>query len=129
MAFLLAKILVLLLLAGLFGAGFARWYLRRRYEDVTVQYSSWQSDWSNWRRQLERRFAEPAQGLDLSPVMARLDDLEATVRELRGSSFSSSSVAADACTARDLEPLAQRLRSIEASLAALAAASSGGTRA
>ncbi len=108
MTLLLIKILVLLALAAMLGAGLARWYLRRRYEDVTVQYTSWQSDWANWRRQLDRRLSEPAQASDLAPVMARLEQLENSVRD-----------------ARDVAPsleLDARLQSIEEALRALLAA-------
>lgn len=108
MTLLLVKILVLLLLSAMLGAGLARWYLRRRYEDVTVQYTSWQSDWANWRRQLDRRFSETHQGSDLTPLLSRLEHLENTVHD-----------------ARDVPPsleLDARLQSIEEALRALLAA-------
>ena len=40
MSFLLAKILFLLVLAAACGAGFAYWWFRRHYEDVTLDYDS-----------------------------------------------------------------------------------------
>jgi hypothetical protein len=39
MGFLLVEIVVLLALAALFGAALMRWWLKRQFEDVTVEYS------------------------------------------------------------------------------------------
>lgn len=39
MGFLLVEIAILLLLAALFGAALMRWWLKRQFEDVTVEYS------------------------------------------------------------------------------------------
>ncbi len=39
MGFLLVEIVVLLALAALFGAALMRWWLRRQFEDVTVEYA------------------------------------------------------------------------------------------
>ncbi len=111
MGLLLGKIAFLLLLAAAFGAWLARWYLRRRYEDVTVQYSSWQSDWTNWRRQLDRRLSEPGQAVDWAPMMSRMNDLETSLRDMRSP-----------VPKADLEPLATRLHALEQAVLALAAA-------
>ncbi len=79
MSYLLAKIVFLLLLAALFGAWLAWWAARRRYEDVTVEYTSWQSDWARWRKSLDEKLANPPVA-NLEPVLARLHSLEADVR-------------------------------------------------
>lgn len=50
MGYLLAKIAFLLLLSALLGACLAWWALRRRHEDVTVEYNTWQRDWASWRK-------------------------------------------------------------------------------
>ncbi len=80
MSFLLAKIVILLLAAALLGAWFARWWLRRHFEDVTGEYSRLQADWNTWRRGLDEKLAQKP--IDLGPVQDRLDRLESALRGL-----------------------------------------------
>lgn len=80
MTLLLAKIIGLLVLAALFGAWLARWWLLRRYEDVTLQYTSWQNDWASWRKGLEARLSPAGRGgVDMAPLLARLDAIESAI--------------------------------------------------
>lgn len=80
MTLLLAKIIGLLVLAALFGAWLARWWLLRHYEDVTLQYASWQNDWAQWRKGLEARLSPAGRsGVDLAPLLARLDAIESAI--------------------------------------------------
>jgi hypothetical protein len=81
MSMLLAKIIGLLILAAVFGAWLARWWLLRRYEDVTLPYTAWQRDWASWRNGLESRLAQP-QRLDMQPLLARLDAIEQSLEHL-----------------------------------------------
>src|SRR5690348_7375599 len=88
MSFLLAKILFLLVLAAACGAGFAYWWFRRHYEDVTLEYSRSREEWAAWRLGFEERLAArpamekrlPAIEHALFPVQTRLDELESAVR-------------------------------------------------
>ena len=78
MSMLLAKIILLLLLAALFGALFGWWLARRRWQDVTVEYTRWQTEWADWRRSFEARLGERPQP-DLAPVLAGINAVESTV--------------------------------------------------
>ncbi|MBL8348142.1 MAG: hypothetical protein JNN03_22095, partial [Rubrivivax sp.] len=69
MLFLIAKILVLLLLAAAFGAWLGAWWMRRRFVDVTVEHTNLRGEWSAWRTDVEKRLATPP---DLGAVMQRL---------------------------------------------------------
>ena len=81
MGFLLAKILLLLGLAALCGALFARWWFRRHYEDVSLEYARSREEWAAWRRGFEERLAaRPA--VDLGPVAEQVAILEMAVRDL-----------------------------------------------
>jgi hypothetical protein len=75
MGLLLTKIAGLLVLAAVFGAWLARWWMLRRYEDVTTQYTAWQRDWVNWRNGLDARLGL-SQRPDMQVLMARLDAIE-----------------------------------------------------
>lgn len=79
MAFLLLKIIGLLLLAALFGALLMRWWLQRQQVDITTEYTAMQGDWMQWRRALDQRLAG-LQGADLSPLLSRLGDVERAVQ-------------------------------------------------
>ena len=96
MSFLLARILLLLALSAACGALFAWWWLRRHYEDVTLDYTRSRAEWSAWRGDFEARLASRP-GVDLAPlerqlmaiehalapVETRLDALEGAVRAIR----------------------------------------------
>ncbi len=81
MSFLLAKILLLLVLAALLGAAFARWWYRRHYEDVTSEFTQLSSDDQAWRKSLDERLAQPL-NFDASALASRLDAIEAALRGL-----------------------------------------------
>jgi predicted flap endonuclease-1-like 5' DNA nuclease len=109
MGFLLVKMLFLLGLAAAGGAGFAYWWFRRHYEDISLEYSRSREEWLAWRRGFEERLAarppvdlEPVSAqvaavhaavsdidipvperVDLAPVHARLDELGRQVGEIR----------------------------------------------
>lgn len=84
MTLLLAKIIGLLVLAALFGAWLARWWIMRHYEDVTLQYTSLQSDWASWRKSLDNRLSPAGRsGIDLAPLLARLDAIESAIARMQ----------------------------------------------
>ena len=129
MAFLLLKILGLLLLAALLGAMFMRWWLGRDSVDVTEDYVSMREDWAQWRRSIEAKLAspspvdfssvhaaiasikmpEPTPATDLAPVQARLAELERAVK----------GIVIPAATTVDLAPVSTRLGALETRLGAL----------
>lgn len=82
MSFLLAKILVLLVLAALLGAGFARWWYRRHYEDVSSEYAQMSSDGQAWRKSIDERLAQPLK-FEASAIASRLDAIEASLRGMQ----------------------------------------------
>ena len=108
MGFLLAEILILLALAALLGAALASWWIRRSYQDVTVEYSSLEEmrrqleEQAAWRRGLEGKLGELAGArVDLGPVERQVQAVGAAV-------------AAFKVPAPDLGPLQQRLTALEA---------------
>ena len=113
MWFLFLQIFLFLLLAALFGAVLAYWWLRRQYEDVTVDYNSLLSKdaevnadaltRSDFQRAL-RDFAPPA--ADLSPLEERLQTLETAIGNIQ-------------FPETDLSPVQSRLTDIEGSLSTL----------
>jgi len=127
MSFLLAKILFLLLLAALLGALLMRWWLRRHYEDVTVEYIGLREDWARWRKGLDEKLARPP--LDLEPLAGRLATLEGAVRAIdipRPAPTDLGPVLAAVSAIRmpevprvDLGPLADRLGALEQRVAGL----------
>ncbi|MBU6258622.1 MAG: hypothetical protein KGL18_05450 [Burkholderiales bacterium] len=122
MAFLLLKILALLLLAALAGAWLAHWWLMRRYQDVTVRYHQFASEWQSWRDSFERRLGErPA--VDLDPLLQRLRGVEAAVTPLpSGLDRVQASVRAIALPVPrevDLQPLHARLAQVEQAVRAI----------
>jgi hypothetical protein len=82
MGLLLTKIAGLLVLAAVFGAWLARWWMLRRYEDVTTQYTAWQRDWLNWRNSLDARLGHSPRP-DMQILMARLDAIERSLERLQ----------------------------------------------
>lgn len=80
MPFLIAKILVLLLLAAAFGAWLGAWLLRRRYVDVTSEHTLLRDEWRLWRGQVDQRLATPPDG---SALAERLAAIEAAVRGIQ----------------------------------------------
>ena len=81
MSFLLAKILVLMILAALLGAWLARVFLMRRYQDVTTEYIRMDSEGRAWRTGFEKSLAQRPE-VDLAPLHLRLSELDATVRAI-----------------------------------------------
>ena len=79
MGFLVAKILFLLVLAAACGAGFAYWWFRRHYEDVTLEYSRSREEWAAWRRGFEERLAARPE-VDLGPLTEQLTALGDSMR-------------------------------------------------
>jgi predicted flap endonuclease-1-like 5' DNA nuclease len=82
MSFLLAKIIILLLLALLLGVWLGRWSVRRHYEDVTVEYSRLQNDWSGWRKAFDEKLSTQHSAVDLQPLHTKLSDLDRVVRAI-----------------------------------------------
>jgi hypothetical protein len=82
MGLLLTKIAGLLVLAAVFGAWLARWWMLRQYEDVTTQYTAWQRDWVNWRNGLDARLGL-SQRPDMQVLLARLDAIERSLERLQ----------------------------------------------
>jgi predicted flap endonuclease-1-like 5' DNA nuclease len=81
MGFLLAKILFLLVLAAACGALFSYWWLRRHYEDVTLEYARSRDEWASWRRGFEARLAALPE-VDLQPLRAQLAAVDEAVRNI-----------------------------------------------
>lgn len=81
MAFLVAKILGLLALAAVCGAALAWGWFRRRYTDITGEYTRWQEELSQWRRGFEERLAARPE-VDLAPLARQLEALEDAVRAI-----------------------------------------------
>ena len=71
MAFLLAKIAVLLLIATLLGAWLQRWWTRRRHLDVTTEYQQLTADWRTWRQEVNAKL-QPPEPVNLAPIEQRL---------------------------------------------------------
>ncbi len=81
MGFLLVKMLLLLGLAAAGGAGFAYWWFRRHYEDISLEYARSREEWLAWRRGFEERLAaRPA--VDLEPVTAQVAAVHAAVSDI-----------------------------------------------
>jgi len=108
MFYLLAKILTLLILAALFGAWLARWWLRRHDEDVTSEYAHLQEQWRDWRHSFEERLAARPD-VDLEPLAAGLQRVDASVR----------SIHIPEPVATDLTPVHSRLEALERAVAGI----------
>jgi predicted flap endonuclease-1-like 5' DNA nuclease len=81
MGFLLVKMLFLLGLAGGAGAGFAYWWFRRHYEDISLEYARSREEWLTWRRGFEERLAARP-SVDLEPVSAQVAAVHAAVSDI-----------------------------------------------
>src|SRR5579883_1669330 len=81
MGFLLTKILLLLVLAAGSGAFVARWWFRRHYEDVTLEYARAREEWQTWRHSFEERLAARPP-VDLDPITDQIAAVQAAVTEL-----------------------------------------------
>ncbi len=81
MGFLLIKILLLLVLAAGSGAFVARWWFRRHYEDVTLEYARAREEWQAWRHSFEERLAARPE-VDLDPITDQIASVQAAVTEL-----------------------------------------------
>jgi predicted flap endonuclease-1-like 5' DNA nuclease len=128
MGFLLAKILGLLLVAAACGAWFSYWWFRRNYQDVTLEYTRWREEWTEWRRAFEERLAErPA--VNLQPLSQQIAAVDAAVRgiyipkppDLGPVMSAVSAIRIPTPEPVDLEPLQARLDAIEQQLGALQA--------
>jgi predicted flap endonuclease-1-like 5' DNA nuclease len=127
MSFLLAKILFLLLLAALLGALLTRWWLRRHYEDVSVEYIGLREDWARWRKGLDEKLGRPP--VDLEPLVGRLSILENAVRgidipqpqptDLTPVLAAVSAIRMPEVPRVDLGPLADRLGALEQRVATI----------
>ncbi len=118
MAYLLAKIIVLLVLAALLGAWFMRWWLLRQLSEVTSEYRALTGDWAAWRKRVEALLVPvppppPAPPTDLRPVLARLDGVEATVTAAVAAIRIPALPEIPAPVAVDLGPLQSRLATLE----------------
>ena len=111
MGFLLAKILLLLAVAAVCGALFSYWWLRRHYEDVTLEYMRSRDEAVAWRHGFEERLEAldaairgiripQAQPSDLTPVLNAVAAIR--IPEPR--------------PAPDLSPIDKRLTAIEHAL-------------
>ena len=125
MSFLLAKILVLMILAALLGAWLARVFLMRRYQDVTTEYIRMDSEGRAWRTGFEKSLAQRPE-VDLAPLHLRLSELDATVRaidmpspvpiDLNPVLTAMSAIRFPTPTEVDLQPLHARLQELEATV-------------
>ncbi len=119
MGFLLAKILILLVLAAACGAGLAWWWLRRHYADVTEEYARWQGEVAEWRRDFAERLAARPE-VDLGPLTRQLEALEDAVRAIHIPQPTDLAPVLSAIAAIkvpeqvDLEPVQLRLDNLEA---------------
>ena len=107
MTYLLAKILFLLVIAALLGAWFARWWLRRHYEDVTSDYLRLTTEGLSWRKAFEDKLAQRPEP-DLNPILARLGAVEQAVKAIT------------IPAAVDLTATTQRLGALESAIKAIA---------
>lgn len=79
MTFLLVKIASLLALAAFFGSALTWWAVRRRYEDVTEEYTSLRTEWAQWRKAIDERLSRPM-AVDLGQVQNQLNSIEGEIR-------------------------------------------------
>lgn len=109
MGYLIYKIVFMLMSAAGFGAALAWWWMRRHYEDVTLEHSRWVENWDQWRQRFEAQLAaRPA--ADLSPLADRLTDIE---RRIDGIVFPPPTPVTDLSPVReDLHALRQRMDAI-----------------
>lgn len=108
MAYLVYKMVFMLLSAAGLGAAFAWWWHRRHYEDVTVDHSRWVANWDQWRQRFETQLAaRPA--VDLAPLQERLTELAARIDAIR----------IPEPVATDLSPVTQQLAGVSAAVAAI----------
>lgn len=106
MAFLLAKIAALLLLATFLGAWLQRWWTRRDHLDVTTEYQQLVTDWHAWRETVNEQLRQPT-SVDFAPIEQRLVALERAVHGL---------YVPPPAAAVDLEPVLRKLSVLETHL-------------
>lgn len=85
MWFLILEILLLLILAALFGAWLTHWWLTRQYEDVTESYGKLMAspDTDNLLTKSDLEIGLTSfRGPDLTPMEARLGNMEAAISSL-----------------------------------------------
>ncbi|MGH8132938.1 MAG: hypothetical protein ACRETP_06855, partial [Steroidobacteraceae bacterium] len=63
------------------GGAFAYWWFRRRYQDVTPEYTRGRQEIEEWRRGFEERLAERPP-VDLHPLSRQVAALDAAVRAM-----------------------------------------------
>lgn len=109
MGYLIYKIVFMLMSAAGFGAALAWWWMRRHYEDVTLEHSRWVENWDQWRQRFEAQLAaRPA--ADLSPLADRLTDIERRIDGI---------VMPPPAPAPDLAPVLLRLAELERAVAGI----------
>lgn len=109
MGYLIYKIVFMLISAAGFGAALAWWWMRRHYEDVTLEHSRWVENWDQWRQRFEAQLAaRPA--ADLSPLADRLTDIERRIDGI---------VIPPPTPVTDLSPVREDLRTLRARVDAI----------
>jgi hypothetical protein len=92
MTFLIAKIILMLVLAAALGAWLAWLRWQRRFIEVTTEYHALRDGWAAWRNAIDARLAEPPNlepqlqaplAAALAPLVQRLQALEDAVRRLQ----------------------------------------------
>jgi predicted flap endonuclease-1-like 5' DNA nuclease len=114
MAYLLAKIFIMLLLAAVFGALLYRWWSRRYFQEVTSEFIRSEEEWKEWRKLIEARLEQAGPGTDGSTTHLKIDALASAVRGIK---IPTAAIAADVVTA--LAPLQQRIESVDLAMQAI----------
>ncbi len=84
MGFLLAKIFILLMLAAIAGALLMYWWVRRRYEDVSLEFSRIATQRDALQAELDRHQETDLDGLKKA-ILGRMDGLDEQVQALEKS--------------------------------------------
>jgi predicted flap endonuclease-1-like 5' DNA nuclease len=97
MTFLIAKIILMLVLAAALGAWLAWLRWQRRFIEVTTEYHALRDGWAAWRNAIDARLAEPPSlepqlqaplAAALAPLVQRLQALEDAVRRMQAAPMS-----------------------------------------